>query len=156
MNGDGDTPEAADSGHLLEPTRRSVLVGASALAVAASAKASYSVSRNLNLDFLDKTRRQVVVLIDVSAERDPMGRNQVDTNAKPDPGAKATENVVTKASDPKFRLVVIIRNVMAGAPSAGFARSPNVRGSSRFGSRPAKISTRSESQSLKASPENPG
>ncbi|WP_338834452.1 hypothetical protein [Bradyrhizobium septentrionale] len=84
-----------DSESLFKPTRRSVLIGAAALAVADPAKANDKPTRHFHLDFLDKTRRQVVVLTDVSLEDEfkPLDRTRDES-----------QFVVTEPAEPKFLL----------------------------------------------------
>ena len=88
-------PAQIDSKSLFEPTRRSVLIGVAALAVADPAKANDNPTRHFHLDFLDKTRRQVVVLTDISRE----------VEFKPlDPERDESQLVVTAPAEPKFLL----------------------------------------------------
>ena len=51
---DRDAAESADGEGVFKPVRRSVLIGASALAVTAPAKANHEPTRNLSLDFLEQ------------------------------------------------------------------------------------------------------
>jgi hypothetical protein len=67
LAGDDQEPTKNDDG-VFQPTRRSVLIGAAAIAASGPAYADDQPTENLQLDFLDKIRRQVVVLIDVSGE----------------------------------------------------------------------------------------
>src|SRR5262249_40570433 len=74
---DAGTREIIDDVFDFRLTRRSVLAGGTALAVSTTVKAAAPApTRHFNLDFLDKTRRQVVVLTDVSAERDTTEKNK--------------------------------------------------------------------------------
>lgn len=88
----GDDQERFNSknGALFQPTRRSVLIGAAAVAASGPAFADDTPSENFHLDFLDKVRRQVVVLVDVSREEDFR--------------SKSSTEVVTNAKEPKFLL----------------------------------------------------
>lgn len=67
LAGEDREPTGNDDG-MFQPTRRSVLIGAAALAASGPAYADGEPTEHLQLDFLDKVRRQVVVLIDVSGE----------------------------------------------------------------------------------------
>jgi hypothetical protein len=69
-----------------QPTRRSVLLGVGALTLTTPVEASSSQTNHYVLDFLDKSRRQVVVLFDVTPVKNP---DIVDD---------------TKPSEPKFLL----------------------------------------------------
>ena len=75
---------------MFQPTRRSVLIGAATVAASGPAYANDLPTENLLLDFLDKIRRQVVILVDVSRE----------DKFK----SKASADVVTAAKEQKFLL----------------------------------------------------
>jgi hypothetical protein len=87
--GDGQEQTKSDDG-TFQPTRRSVLIGAAAIAASGPACADGAPTENFHLDFLDKVRRQVVVLVDVSREDEFR--------------SKASADVVTKAEERKFLL----------------------------------------------------
>lgn len=67
LAGDDQEQTKSDDG-VFQPTRRSVLVGAAALAASGPAYADGPPTENFQLDFLDKVRRQIVVLVDASRE----------------------------------------------------------------------------------------
>jgi len=67
LAGDDQEQTKSDDG-VFQPTRRSLLVGAAALAASGPAYADGPPTENFQLDFLDKVRRQIVVLVDASRE----------------------------------------------------------------------------------------
>lgn len=80
---------------LFKPSRRSILIGGAALAIANPAKANDKPTKHFHLDFLDKTRRQVVVLTDISRE---------DEFKTLDPVRDKTQLIVTEPAEPSFLL----------------------------------------------------
>lgn len=77
LTGDDQEQTKNDDG-VFQPTRRSVLIGAATLAASSGAHADGSPTENFQLDFLDKVRRQTVVLFDVSRENELKSRTSAD------------------------------------------------------------------------------